>query len=58
MCCSPTFLKPAVLFANLHEYKIQNSFLVLLCDGIVTNIQSVSGGIVNILGGGSMNYSE
>jgi N-methylhydantoinase A/oxoprolinase/acetone carboxylase beta subunit len=58
MCCGPTFLKSAVLFANLHEYQIQNSLFVMLCDGIVTDIQTVSGKIVNILAGGSMDYSE
>ena len=38
MCCSPSFLKPAVLFANLHENQIQNSFLVMFCVGIITDI--------------------
>ena len=37
---------------NIHDTKIENEITT------TTVIQSVSGGIVNILGGGSMDYSE
>jgi hypothetical protein len=39
----------------LHPYKSTGKIIVLY---IVIFVQGVSGGIVNILGGGSMDYSE
>ena len=40
-------------------YLVSDNLWYLPCDiYLVSDIQSVSGGIVNILGGGSVDYSE
>jgi len=66
-----TFLKPSLSHQNLHHGNYANiyssvffssneiSHLTLYTSQVpTTNIQGVSGGIVNILGGGSTDYSE
>jgi hypothetical protein len=47
-----------MLFKPLHEKEVHKVDSLNLSSDLHNGIQGVSGGIVNILGGGSMDFSE